>query len=151
MIQKHWRGADGRSRVSAQLEREVLALQAEAAGENADDATDEIVAVDNTASRTESEVLFAQMEARVEAEVAAEMQQQEEEEQDNTYLTVTVPEGSGAGDELILQVSRAVTSFSCYLTALRSVYQQLERSVEPGSIHESRRLCRRLTTRSSLL
>jgi hypothetical protein len=98
---------------------ELLALQVEAEVEAENDITDdstEIMAVDAAAARTESEVLFAQMEAKVEAEVAAELLQQhaaaataEEDEEDGVYLTVMVPEGSGPGDELVLQVRLAVS------------------------------------------
>ena len=119
-IQKHWRGVEGRSRVSAQLEMEMLALQVEAEAEaengTADDSTDEMVASGAAAPRTESEVLFAQMEAKAEAEVAAELLQQhataatEEDEEDTAYLTVMVPDGSSPGDELVLQVRSVATA-----------------------------------------
>ena len=82
MIQRHWRGIEARSRVSAQLEMELLALQAEdddhlsyCGGPPDDDSTDETAdetLVDGaTAERTESDALFAQLEAEAEAEIAA--------------------------------------------------------------------------------
>ena len=119
-IQRHWRGAEERLRVAAQLEMELLALQVEAEAEaengTADDSTHEMVASGAAAARTESDVLFAQMEAKAEAEVAAELLQQHaaaapaEDEDDSAYLTVMVPDGSGPGDELVLQVRRVATA-----------------------------------------
>ena len=71
MIQKHWRGIEARSRVSAQLEMELVALQAEADEDSTDESADEIVVGGATAERTASDVLFTQLEAEAEAEIAA--------------------------------------------------------------------------------